>query len=160
MPLDEYMLERMLGFEWQERLPPICPECGYNLTGLPDNRCPECGYVYSRRDVKRNAQMMINVIRQFRSINEIVTIGLCVGIASTAVLLGLWACRYGPLVTMGRILAAFAALPTIGLGLQVFRVKRLPRWAQEFVPLHPSYGKGAIATILGVALLVAALLLP
>jgi hypothetical protein len=160
MPLDEYMLERMLGYQWQEKLPPICPECGYNLTGLPDNRCPECGYVYSRRDVKRNAQMMINVIRQFRSINEVVTIGLYMGIGVTAILLGLWASRYWPLVIMGRILAAFAALPTVGLGLQVYRVKRLPAWAQEFVPLQPSYGKGAIVMILGVALLVAALLLP
>lgn len=160
MPLDEYMLERMLGHEWQERLPPICPECGYNLTGLPDNRCPECGYVYSRRDVKRNAQMMINVIRQFRSVNEIVTIGLYVGIVATVLLVGLWACRYGPLAIMGRILGAFASLPTVGLGLQVFRVKQLPRWAQEFVPLQPSYGKGTIVIILGVALLLASLLLP
>ena len=22
---------------------PLCPRCGYNLTGLADDRCPECG---------------------------------------------------------------------------------------------------------------------
>lgn len=27
----------------------FCPECGYNLFGIPDvHRCPECGYLYIR----------------------------------------------------------------------------------------------------------------
>lgn len=26
---------------------PECPECGYELTGLPDGSCPECGSVFS-----------------------------------------------------------------------------------------------------------------
>lgn len=26
--------------------PPICPACGYNLTGLTQCRCPECGREY------------------------------------------------------------------------------------------------------------------
>lgn len=24
----------------------FCPTCGYNLTGLPENRCPECGSAF------------------------------------------------------------------------------------------------------------------
>lgn len=26
-----------------------CPKCGYNLTGLKENRCPECGKVFDPR---------------------------------------------------------------------------------------------------------------
>ena len=34
---------------------PLCPGCGYNLTGLPDNCCPECGtqFVCETRYVTR-----------------------------------------------------------------------------------------------------------
>lgn len=28
-----------------------CPTCGYNLTGLPQNRCPECGKTFDPRQV-------------------------------------------------------------------------------------------------------------
>lgn len=34
------------------RLLPRCPQCDYDLTGLPDEgRCPECGYTYTRSHV-------------------------------------------------------------------------------------------------------------
>ncbi|MHC4995902.1 MAG: hypothetical protein ACYTGQ_12710 [Planctomycetota bacterium] len=28
-----------------------CPQCGYNLTGLPEQRCPECGCIFNRAEL-------------------------------------------------------------------------------------------------------------
>ena len=157
MPLDEAILERMLEHEWRERLPPICPECGYNLTGLPDNRCPECGYVYSRSDVKRNAQTMICLLQQLKDVNDILKVGFYIGIGAAVVLAATMLSGYG---LVGRVVAVFAGLPTIGLGLQVFRVQQLPTWAREFLSVSPQYGRGVLVCLLGILLIITALLLP
>lgn len=32
-----------------------CPQCGYNLRGIPENRCPECGFGYDRGAIRAQA---------------------------------------------------------------------------------------------------------
>ncbi len=34
------------GWRAARHTPPICPACGYNMTGLSECRCPECGAAY------------------------------------------------------------------------------------------------------------------
>ncbi len=29
-----------------------CPQCGYNLRGIPEDRCPECGFGYDRGAIR------------------------------------------------------------------------------------------------------------
>ena len=29
-----------------------CPQCGYNLRAIPENRCPECGFGYNRAGIE------------------------------------------------------------------------------------------------------------
>ena len=30
----------------------LCPQCGYDLRGIPERRCPECGYGYDRAAIR------------------------------------------------------------------------------------------------------------
>ena len=34
------------GWHAARKVPPTCPACGYNLSGLTQCRCPECGATY------------------------------------------------------------------------------------------------------------------
>jgi len=34
------------GWRAARAVPPTCPQCGYNLSGLSQCRCPECGATY------------------------------------------------------------------------------------------------------------------
>ena len=43
------------GWRAARDVPPTCPDCGYNLSGLTQCRCPECGAMYEIDKLWRTA---------------------------------------------------------------------------------------------------------
>ena len=155
-------LERLLGDEWNEVLPPICLDCGYDLTGLPSNRCPECGNIFVRGEVKQQARYMRNQLRQLRNCNELLRFGWYLGLsaAGAMVVLGFLGGLVDPgFRSVGGLFGLLGGFPTIALGLQVMRIMKLPAWARERMENPPDVYKGVALAILGAGLLVAGVLL-
>jgi hypothetical protein len=115
--------------------------------------------------VKRNAQMMIATVRQLRDINDVVNIGLYLGLAVAGLfgitkLFAVLGITGDVVLGFGRVVAMLASLPTIGLGLQVFRARRLPEWARDMLPTKPAYGRGTIVALLGLTTMILAVIVP
>ncbi|GIK16528.1 MAG: hypothetical protein BroJett003_14920 [Planctomycetota bacterium] len=41
------------GWRAAREVPPVCPTCGYEMTGLAQCRCPECGREYTLEELWR-----------------------------------------------------------------------------------------------------------
>ena len=154
MALDERHLDQMLGNPWHYASPPTCPECGYNLVGTGGNRCPECGKTFVRSVVAEEARKYESEIRRMSNMNDVARAGLIfAAVAGAFLLLGVLRPTLGGL---GRFVAVVCAVPAIAMGLNVFRVKRLPPWMQEHLPFKPNYGLGVGSALAGVVELVLA----
>ena len=147
------MLGRPIESGWGEKLPPICPGCGYNLTGLESARCPECGRYVSWTELRANAKAVYYALRQVEDVNDMLGVGVALNVAALLLILIFFLISWGE--GLARVVGFFLALGALGAGLQVFRVRRFPEWAAEFLPARPNYLK-AIAIVM-FALLVMAL---
>ena len=157
MPIDDEHLDRLVGSPWIHKVPPRCPECGYNLTGLPTRRCPECGITARRKQLEQNAREVVTQAQRIRDINDVPRAGMVVAVV-TGALAG--AAVLGGFSGMARVFCFVGGILALGLGLSVLRAARIPREALDLLAQKPNYMLGIGTACLGVLLVVLSFILP
>ena len=156
MPIEESHLKRMAGDPWISKMPPTCPKCGYNLTGLPSSRCPECGTICDRRELERRARDFAVQAAKLKEINEVSGWGLRLAIVGFSLLgLGLLIGAF----EVVRIVGLPVGVLTFGLGASVFRALRLPAWVANELGARANYPLGISVALLGLLLTVLCIIL-
>jgi hypothetical protein len=165
MPLDEGELDQIGDFRLHTPVPPICPQCGYNLTGLNEPVCPECGYRFNWRSVRKKARMQWLEAMGLKTLPEEIEFGFrltCVawGLAFV-VLLGTlvpwYFCLFRVLLMLLYSIQVFLAFCGAFLCSHVIRFQRLPLEAREELRIEVPLPKAWISLIASILLLIGSL---
>jgi hypothetical protein len=164
MPMDETELDRIGKQRLPTPVPPVCPQCGYNLTGLNEPLCPECGYRFDWRSVRRKARAQWLEAMGLKTLPEEIEFGFrAAGIAWGLffVVRGGWlllgaetSCALDVLFLLLYAIEVFLAFCGAFLCSHVIRFQRLPVEAREELRIDVPIWK-AWAGLVGAALLLA-----
>ena len=147
--------------EWRLPLPPTCPKCEYNLTGLSADRCPECGSTFRWKELRTRASHVWTLTRRLKHANQDATFGLIMALSGWFVVGFVRLVRWDAVMLLVDGIAVIIGLLTIILGSQVLNIRRVPKWARSYVAEPPpSLRLGAGVIVLGFTLLIGPLLIP
>ena len=157
MNLPRYdQLEEPLDVDCGDRKAPRCPNCDYDLRGSSTRRCPECGYRATKLELREAAKATTRQMYEIEDLHVKLRAGYWIGGFGTA---GIALSRWVGLGGLGMIIGVLCGVGMLGCGLQVFRVKRLPAEAQSLAASESDYIKGAILSVLGLAMIVLSVLI-
>ena len=160
MSIDPSHLDRLMENDWQSSIPPVCPTCGYNLTGLTTNRCPECGYTFLRKEIKKQAANLRASMQRAEDVGHFVSIGFKIALLGAVLLLTgtLLGMKGGTAGIIGRMLGFMCGFVALFLGMSVERFYRLPPWARQDLKDPPRIDFAVATIVISVALMVLAFL--
>ncbi|MCP4251012.1 MAG: hypothetical protein GY778_28575 [bacterium] len=103
----------------------LCPQCGYNLRGIPEDRCPECGFGYDRAAIRSIASAE-NWERDRRYCRTI-----CWSALAAALIVGPVSARYlfGPPLNLA--VALLGALGVVALGRRYGNPRAASTWSES-----------------------------
>ena len=151
MPIETEHLDQMVEDEWPEAMQPYCLACGYDLRGSVNRRCSECGRVFIRREWQRYSREIRMYAMQLRDTAMWISLAFK-GVIFGAVLLGLSKALGGTVVVLGIAVGFLCGISGVFIGLGVFKVKRMPKWARERFEANLSFPLALSTIALGLVL--------
>ncbi|MCZ6655329.1 MAG: hypothetical protein O7D91_20165 [Planctomycetota bacterium] len=148
-------LEEPIDVDCGDRKAPLCPRCGYDLRGSSTRRCAECGYQATRLELQEAAKAKTRQIFEVEDLHFKLRVGWWFGgLGAVGIALSHWIGLGG----LGMIIGVICGVGMLGCGLQVFRAKRLPAEVRALVSSESDFIKGAILSVLGLAMIVLSVL--